>query len=99
MAPAAFALGLDVALDQFSDEEENVPWVSWYLDDGTIIGPLSEVAAYAEKLVPALASIGLQVNPSKCTLWGPDVKKEGDLCDLMPDTLLFGESAKMVGSD
>ena len=27
-------------------EEDNVPWVSWYLDDGTIIGSMDGVAAY-----------------------------------------------------
>ena len=36
MAPAAFSLGLDCALDACAAEEANLPWVSWYLDDGTI---------------------------------------------------------------
>ena len=40
MAPAAFSLGLDKDLEACSAEEAELPWVSWYLDDGTIYGPL-----------------------------------------------------------
>ena len=62
MATAAFALGLDEALDTCTATEEELPCTSWYLDDGTVVGPLDRVAAFTEALVPALAGIGLQVN-------------------------------------
>ena len=96
MAPAAFALGLDVALDQSTVEEDNVPWVSWYLDDGTIIGSMDGVPAYVDKLVPALASIGLEVNPQKSRVWGPGAMMEGDLSDSLPDSMPLAHPMRLM---
>ena len=71
MGPLGFSLGLEYALDQCLSQQDSLPWVSWYLDDGTIVGPLEQVTAYLRALGPALETCGLQVNLRKCTLWGP----------------------------
>ena len=96
MAPAAFALGLDEALDQCRTEENNLPWVSWYLDDGTVIGHITKVADYIERLAPALASVGLELNPDKSLLWGPGVKTEGEPGDNLPDTLPLAHHLRTI---
>ena len=87
LGPIGFALGLEAALDACSDSEQGVPWGVWYLDDGTIAGSLEGVCDYFSQLVPALLKLGLQVNPNKCTLWGPGVQLEEDMNDRIPDTL------------
>ena len=87
MGPLGFALGLDVALDCCSTEETKIPWCAWYLDDGTLVGPLSALLEYLEKLVPALAAIGLEVNLTKCALWGPGAQTEQDMVDRIPDSI------------
>ena len=84
MGPLGFAPGLDVALDCCSTEETKIPRCAWYLDDGTLVGPQSALLEYLEKLVPALAAIGLEVNRTKCALWGPGAQTEQDMVDRIP---------------
>ena len=76
--------------------EQALPWTIWYLDDGTIVGSLQAVGDYLEKLVPALEDIGLQVNPNKCTLWGPGARREDDMNDLIPDSWPLGHPLRAV---
>jgi hypothetical protein len=90
MAPTAFALGLDEALQTCAEQEAELPWVSWYLDDGTVVGPLDKVAAYTEALVPALAAIGLDINTDKSVVWGPGIMKEGEARDTSPEEVRLG---------
>ena len=90
LGPIGFSLGLEAALDNCREQEEALPWACWYLDDGTILGSLQAVGDYLEKLVPALQEIGLQVNPSKCTLWGPGIRHEDDMDDHIPDSWPLG---------
>ena len=71
MGPVGFALGLEGALDACSEQEKSLEWAAWYLDDGTLVGSPGAVASYLEKLVPALQSVGLEINLNKCQLWGP----------------------------
>ena len=70
--PLGFALGLDFGLDQC--ESRDLDWESWYLDDGHIVGKLSEVLSRLEGLEKVLNSIGLALNLGKCRLWGPGIK-------------------------
>ena len=86
LGPIGFALGLEQALDECKTEEDVLPWSCWYLDDGTLVGNLDTIGCFVQKLVPALSKIGLQVNLSKCTLWGPGVHREEDMNDALPDT-------------
>ena len=43
----------------------------WYLDDGTIVGPRSEVAELYQKISTAGPKYGLTLNPQKCELFWP----------------------------
>ena len=90
MGPVGFALGLEHALDACRPLEGDITWLSWYLDDGTIVGPLDSVARYMEALQPALLQIGLQVNLTKCSLWGPGAHHEDDMNDLVSEALPLG---------
>ena len=38
----------------------------WFLDDGTLGGEVDDVCADLERLIPAMAKVGLAINPSKC---------------------------------
>ena len=43
----------------------------WFLDDGALGGNATDVFSDLEKLIPAMARIGLNVNPSKCQIIAP----------------------------
>ena len=77
MGPLGFALGLEEALSApaCTAAQRNLPWLTWYLDDGTIVGTVDQVSAYLEAVKPALAAVGLAINASKCLLWGPGAHK------------------------
>ena len=79
MGPLGFALGLDAALSTPECERAatNLRWLTWYLDDGTIVGKPEDVSAYLKALFPALLSVGLAVNFRKCLVWGPGGQQEG----------------------
>ena len=85
MGPIGFALALNTVLSTLQEEEGRLPWCTWYLDDGTIVGDLPSVSLYLERLVPKLKEIGLEVNLAKCRLWGPGIQAEGAPCDSIPD--------------
>ena len=48
MGPLGFALGLEAALSSPECERaaQGLEWLTWYLDDGTIVGPSAQVAQY-----------------------------------------------------
>ena len=41
---------------------------TWFLDDGTLGGNIEDVCSDLKRLIPAMAQIGLEVNPSKCQI-------------------------------
>ena len=49
---------------------------SWYLDDGLLVLPASQVPAVFVQLIQGCAAIGLSVNPEKCLLWGPGLQPD-----------------------
>ena len=55
-------MALDTALRKLHAEEDNLPWCSWYLDDGTLVGSLDHITSYLERLLPALQDVGLEMN-------------------------------------
>ena len=59
--PAVFALAIHPIAKTVSCE-----FNCWYLDDGTVGGETSSVCQNLQRLVPAMAEIGLEVNPTKC---------------------------------
>ena len=46
---------------------------TWFLDDGTVAGPIDALGHYLSKFEPLAAAISLSLNPSKCRLWGPSL--------------------------
>ena len=74
LGPLGFALGLDEALDACATEIRALQWCTWYLDDGIAIGTAAEICRFWDTLVPALARVGLLINPRKCQLWGPGLE-------------------------
>ena len=64
MGPFLFSLAtMDISKNMNSDL--NI----WYLDDGTIKGDVKTVLSDYNKILKALISHGLEVNPSKCELF------------------------------
>ena len=43
----------------------------WFLDDGTLGGTVHEVCMNLKKVIPAMADIGLVINPNKCEIMVP----------------------------
>ena len=96
MGPLGFTLGLDVALDRAMSPDDMFPWNTWYLDDGTIVAPLNAICDYLERLMPALRSVGLEINLAKCALWGPGIQRECDPCDTLPEELPVGHPVRSI---
>ena len=61
--PAVFSIAVDAAA-----REARSDFNSWYLDDATIGGDIQSVCQDLKRVIPALSSIGLEVNPSKCEI-------------------------------
>jgi hypothetical protein len=95
MGPLGFALGLDAALDVARAATGPLVWSTWYLDDGILVGSVSQVIAAWEALSPALRACGLEVNPGKCALWGPATARPGAPCSL-PDVVAMDHSLRDV---
>ena len=65
--PALFSLAIHpIASDVTSS------FNCWYLDDGTIGGDVDSVCSDLERLIPAMAGIGLVLNHSKCEIILPE---------------------------
>ena len=66
--PAAFALGLDVALDATAlqtPQGRSCQWESLYWDGGTLMGSTGDVLETLTRLKTALSDVGLSLNPAK----------------------------------
>jgi len=96
MGPLGFALGLERALDQCTSAESRLTWYSWYLDDGTLVGSVQDVADYLAQLAPALSAVGLTINLDKCSLWGPGLKCPVGSRPTFPDSVGLGHPITAV---
>ena len=61
LGPLLFALAIDPIIRSMQSEL-NI----WFLDDGTLAGPVETVARDIERLLPEFSNLGLQLNPKKC---------------------------------
>lgn len=61
--PAVFSLAIHPVASAVTS-----PFNCWYLDDGILGGNINDIINDLEQLVPRLAQIGLEVNPSKCEI-------------------------------
>jgi hypothetical protein len=66
--PAAFAWAVQ---DMAEDLSAFVAWHAWYLDDAHIIGTPAQLHHALLFILGRAAAIGLELNLSKCQLWGP----------------------------
>ena len=46
-------------------------WNTWYLDDGCLVGSPEAIIQAFSFIKREFAALGLQLNTSKCKLWGP----------------------------
>ena len=70
LGPAAFAVGIHSVVKRL--ESFSLQWGVFYLDDGLLVGPLSRVELAFNALCEGFAQLGLEVNKTKCALWGPE---------------------------
>ena len=68
MGPMAFCTAIMPLINKL---QEHVTWQGWYMDDGCIIGTPAELAAAITLIQVEAGKMGLLLNPSKCTIWGP----------------------------
>lgn len=64
LGPLIFCLAIQKTITTLES-----PLNVWYLDDGTIGGPPEVVLEDIRKLMPALSTLGLEVNAEKCELY------------------------------
>ena len=83
MGPLGFALGIHAAL-QATAALAPTSWMSFYLDDGHLLGSMTDLAAVFPVLQAQLAAVGLRVNLTKCNLWGPGAGRAGHLEESHP---------------
>ena len=95
--PAVFSLAVQPVASAVSS-----PLNVWFLDDGTLGGNIDGVCADLQQLIPAMARIGLDVNPAKCEVLisnigaaSLSVTKE-KLHELIPGAAVITDSQKMV---
>ena len=50
-----------------------VEWQGWYMDDAHVVGTLPQLHAVISTVQTRGALLGLELNLSKCVLWGPAV--------------------------
>jgi hypothetical protein len=81
LGPLLFALGLQ---DLISQLPPNIPWKSFYLDDGCFLCPLPLAHAIVSQLISILGPAGLQLCLPKCTLWGPGASPANPAWDFVP---------------
>ena len=70
LGPLGFALGLQDIAEKVQ-KTCGLEWSVWYLDDGVLLGSPQQIQAALTLLEKEGADIGLQLNRTKCVLWGP----------------------------
>ncbi len=69
LAPLFFALGI-LTLGRKLKQRLKEGMALWYLDDGSVAGPGEELVATWDFLQEEARKVGLQMNVSKCEVWG-----------------------------
>ena len=72
--PAAFAWGIQ---DLVEDLEGEVLWQAWYLDDAHLVGTPLQLHRAVSLVEARGRMLGLELNLSKCVLWGPALGRPG----------------------
>ena len=96
--PAVFSLAGQPAISTVTS-----PLNVWFLDDGTLGGGIDGICADLRQLIPAMARIGLEVNPTKCEVINSSVA-EGQqtttnmerLDQLIPGAAVLADAEQLV---
>jgi Reverse transcriptase (RNA-dependent DNA polymerase) len=75
LGPLLFALTIQPILVKVQQECQ-LDFFRWYLDDGTIGGNVAEVANATRIIQQECARIGLQMNEAKCQVWWPTLGRQ-----------------------
>ena len=67
MGPLFFNVAIHQAISNMPPE---LACNTWYMDDGTLVGPASVVNLALSQLIPSLENISLRVNLNKTQVWG-----------------------------
>ena len=70
LGPAFFAMAIHPVISNLL-QQHNLLWQIWYLDDGVLLGRIPDLSRALKSIRAKFASKGLQINLSKCELWGP----------------------------
>ena len=62
-----FALGIHKSISSLKELWVNV----WYADDGTLVGPVDALEKAFQSVIVQFATLGMELNLSKCILWCP----------------------------
>ena len=77
LAPLLFSLGLHEAVEACAEVRDILQ--QWFLDDGCLRGKFQSLAEALRVLVPALRTVGLEVNEKKCELYSLEQPPAGAL--------------------
>ena len=75
LGPALFAIALQPVVERL--RELHLELHLWYLDDGILVGTIPTIKAALALLQELLPSRGLELNTTKCKLFGPGAS-DGD---------------------
>ena len=70
--PLGFALTLHPLIERIKSEMPDLALNVWYLDNGTLVGPLGDLAATLQIIEDTGPSLGLHLNRSKSLIHIPD---------------------------
>ena len=87
LGPLLFSITLQSIITKLPP---SLPCNIWYLDDGHIIMPASDVQPICSALNESLPTIGLHLNLKKCRLWGPSIPSLSQ--SLPPDSIIHNMS-------
>ena len=96
--PAVFSLAVQPTISTVTS-----PLNVWFLDDGTLGGGIDDICADLRRVIPAMARIGLEVNPTKCEVINSSVA-EGQqtttnmerLDQLIPGAAVLADAEQLV---
>ena len=93
--PAVFSLAIHPVLSTITTAL-NI----WFLDDGTLGGLADEVLTNVEMIIPAMAEIGLVINPQKCEIIVPSYPrvdvKVSKLQQLLPGATVLSDAHRTI---
>jgi hypothetical protein len=97
LGPLLFSMALQPLLRRLATHCPGLLLNAWYLDDGTLVGPLPELHRALTFLQEEGPTVGFFINLRKCELWWPS-RGPGD-CDSFPSDLqqVPGSGVSLLG--